>query len=268
MEIKTFLEKLSERTPYNFCDYSDNSIYRRIQKMQDDYRMTLEQMLGKVGEDPSFINKLVDDITVNTTELFRDPDVWSFLYDRLYPQLQKKNKLTFWHAGCSSGQEVYTNMILMHQLGVLDKCRIIGTDINVNMLQKARAGVYAKSFNSSYRNNFDEVMHRIGSKSRFEDYFDIDEANDTISVKDFLKKEPKFYQYDLVTNRLPFAYKVDVVFFRNVMIYFKENLQIKVINTLTERMYQGGSLVLGKRETLPLTFKGRYVKDGLYYTKL
>lgn len=268
MDFKTFLEELSKCSPFNFCDYSENSIFRRIQKMQDDYSLTLEQMIDRVRTDSKFIDKIVDDITVNTTELFRDQEIWVSLYDKVYRSLKRHSVTTFWHVGCSSGQEVYANVILLNEIGLLNNCRVIGSDINVNMLEKARNGVYTYGFNSNYRDNFSEVMKRIGSKSKFEDYFEVDEKNDVIRVKDFIKNVPVFVQQDLVKQAAPFAYKVDVAFLRNVMIYFKDNLQAKVLNMVHEQMYQDGVLVMGKREVPPAQLKNRFMKNGMFYSKL
>lgn len=267
MDFKQFLREFKSRTGYDFCDYSDNSISRRLQKISEESNMTFEQMLAKIVADEGFKNKVIDDITVNTTELFRDPVMWIGLYNTLYKQLPKTPVITFWHVGCSVGLEVYSNLILMHQLGILDKCRSIGTDLNPRVLNIARSGEYAYKFNSYFKVNFDEVMKGCGLSAKFEDYFEIDEASDKMRVKPFILEKPKYYVQNLVQDKAPFPYKVDVVFIRNVMIYFNDKLQNQIMSMIGSKMYDGAALILGKQESLTAQMLTRFTKSGQYYQK-
>ncbi len=267
MDFKAFLEEFNKKTGYDFCDYSVQSITRRLSELQEEYKLTLEEILDKAGGDNTFLLKVVEDITVNTTELFRDPQVWIALHKTVYQNLPK-TKFTMWHVGCSVGLEVYSNLIMLSELGLLDKCRIIGTDINQRVLDVAKTGKYAYKFNTYFKKNFDQVMEGIGSTSKFEDYFDIDEAKDTMQVKIGLRKVPQFIRQNLVEAKAPFAYKVDAVFFRNVMIYFNSKLQTRILNMIHSRMYDGAALIFGKRETLPLTLKNKFKSAGQYYQKI
>ena len=267
MDFKQFLKDFRVRTGYDFCDYSENSISRRLQKISEESGLSFEQMLDKVVGDESFKNKVIDDITVNTTELFRDPVMWVGLYKTLYKQLPKSAVLTFWHVGCSVGLEVYSNLIMMHQLGLLDKCRTIGTDLNPRVLSVARRGEYAYKFNMYFKDNFDAVMEGCGLDAKFEDYFDVDEAHDKMTVKPFLRENPKFFVQNLVQDRAPFPYKVDVVFIRNVMIYFNDKLQNHIMGMISSKMYDGAALILGKQESLTVQMSTRFTKCGQYYQK-
>lgn len=267
MDYKGFLKELKSRTNYDFCDYSDSSISRRLNKFCEDNKMTFEDILDKVSSDSGFLGHLVEEITVNTTELFRDPEVWIALYKTMYNTLPKST-ITFWHIGCSVGLETYSNLILLKELGMLDRCRVIGTDLNPRVLSVAKRGEYAYKFNIYFRDNFDKVMKGIGSSSKFEDYFDIDEAQDIMKVKSSLLLKPKFLCQNLVQDKPPFAYKVDVVFIRNVMIYFNDMLQRKIMTMVNEKLYKNGVVIFGKRESVPLSMKNRYVQSGLYYHKM
>lgn len=267
MDFIQFLKEFKSRTGYDFCDYSTNSISRRLQKISDESGMSLEQMLDKVVDDDAFKNKVVDDITVNTTELFRDPTMWIGLYNTLYKQLPKTPVITFWHVGCSIGLEVYSNLIMMHQLGLLDKCRAIGTDLNPRVLNIARNGEYAYKFNIYFKANFDEVMRGCGLSAKFEDYFDVDEEGDRMRVKPFILEKPKYYVQNLVQDKPPFPYKVDIVFIRNVMIYFNDKLQNQIMSMICSKMYNGGALILGKQESLTAQMVSRFTKSGQYYQK-
>lgn len=267
MDYKEFLAELKVRTNYDFCDYSEQSISRRLDVLREETGLSFEQILYKVASDQTFQGKVVEDITVNTTELFRDPQVWVSLFKTLYKQLPKA-QITFWHVGCSVGLEVYSNLILLNELGMLSRCRVIGVDINQRVLDIARQGRYAYRFNAHFKINFEEVMRGIGSQSQYSDYFDIDEATDTMQVVEKLRQVPNFLRQNLVEAKVPFAYKVDVVFFRNVMIYFNNKLQTKILNMICSRMYNGAALVMGRREQLPLSMLCRFKSAGHYYKKV
>ena len=146
MDYKSFLVALGEKSGYDFSDYSGGSISRRLQKICDETGLSFEQILDRVVSDKPFVKRLVEDITVNTTELFRDPDVWAKLYTTAYRRLPRTG-CTIWHAACSTGLEVYSNLILLNEAGLLGRVRVIGTDINEKVLETARAGEYAYLFN-------------------------------------------------------------------------------------------------------------------------
>src|SRR6056297_664168 len=121
MTYKEYLHLLKEHSPYDFSEYSDNSIFRRIQKVMRDNHVTLEELGVRTRNDKDFVEQVVEDITVNTTELFRDPVVWRYLYDKHLPLYRNNNVINIWVAGCSTGQEVYSLMILLNELGLLAK---------------------------------------------------------------------------------------------------------------------------------------------------
>jgi chemotaxis protein methyltransferase CheR len=267
MTFKDYLIELKKYTPYDFSDYSDNSIYRRIHKIQTDSRLTLEQITELTRTNPIFVEKLVEEITVNTTELFRDPEVWENLFSSLYPSLGRNKTITVWHAGCSSGQEVYSNLILLNELGLLERSRVIATDISQKMLSNAKAGIYPLTFNRNYIDNFNKVLNKNGHKVDFSKYFDVDEANDLLQVKSPILNKAQFIRHNLVNGNPPFAYKVDLLFCRNVLIYFNSALQTKVVQSFHDQMYKGAALVLGNHEALPGYFKAKFSKSGTVYQK-
>lgn len=268
MDAKEFLVQMKSRTGYDFCDYSSLSITRRLEKIFEENGATYEQLLSKLVADKVLLAKVVEDITVNTTELFRDPEVWISLYKTMYQRLPASGPITFWHIGCSVGLETYSSLILLKEVGVLDRVRAFGTDLNPRVINVAKLGRYAYKFNSHFIKNFDEVMKNIGSSSKFEDYFDIDEKADTITVKPFLSAVPKFMQQNLVQDKVPFPYKVDVVFVRNVLIYFNDALQAKVMQMINTKMYDEGMLVLGKQELIPNRYSGQYKQLGFYHKRM
>lgn len=266
--FKGYLEELKKHTPYNFCDYSDNSIQRRIEKVLKDQNMSMSQLLDKTKTDQEFVEKFVDEITVNTTELFRNPSMWEYLFKNIFPTLNSKKSINVWHAGCSTGQEVYSNLIMFNELGLLDKVNVVATDLNQRVINVAKKAEYDLSFNIRYLEAYDSLMKNINAKaSKFDQYFDVDKSLDIIKVKDFISKKPRFKRHDLVEEEIPFYQKFDVIFCRNVLIYFNPELQMKIVRKFYDRLYDGGVLVLGSHEALHGFFKTRFTKHEMVYTK-
>jgi chemotaxis protein methyltransferase CheR len=266
--FKAYLEELKKHTPYNFCDYSDNSIQRRIEKILKDHGMDMDELLHKTKTDEDFVELLVDDITVNTTELFRNPETWVYLYKNIYSKLKSKSSINIWHAGCSSGQEVYSNLILFNEIGLFDKVNVVATDINQKVLRNAQKGEYAYRFNEKYIDIYQSLMNKIcPSAHDFEHYFDIDHDADKMKVKDFLLRKPSFKRHDLVAEDIPFYQKFDVIFCRNVLIYFNTELQLKILRKFFDKLYEGGVLILGSHEALHGFLKTRFIKHGMVYVK-
>lgn len=266
-----FLVELKKYTPYNFLEYSHNSIERRLSKVLNDYAIDMDQLIDRIKIDQPFVEKLVEEITVNTTELFRDPEVWVYLYDKVYPTLKSKKVINIWHAGCSSGQEVYSNMILLKECGLLDKCKIFATDLNQNVLNTAKNGQYKYKFNKKYIDNFAEVVKNLGEKKinpiQFEKYFKIDEEKDTMQIIEDFRMRPDFRRHDLVNVNIPFFHKFDMIFCRNVLIYFNSGLQDRIVKLYHEHMFDGGYLVLGAHENLSGFFKTKYTRELYVYKR-
>jgi chemotaxis protein methyltransferase CheR len=137
-EVYKFLDAIKGVSTYDFSDYSERSFRRRIDKILSDTRMNMPELITKIGRDKDFLERVVKDITVNTTELFRDPDLWITLKYRILPKFRKNKSIFIWHAGCSSGQEIYSMLILLSELDLFDKAKVFATDINTDMLEKSK----------------------------------------------------------------------------------------------------------------------------------
>lgn len=241
---------------YDFTDYSDKSFCRRIEKILLDNNMDLKQLISKIGKDKDFLEQMVKDITVNTTELFRNPEMWQTLRYQILPKFKKNRSIFIWHAGCSSGQEIYSMLILLNELGMLDQAKVFATDINTDMLEIAKSGQYKYRFNLGYLDNFDKVIKE--NPYNFEDkadvpydkYFDIDKTKDTIQMKPFLREKAVFRKHDLVKDGNVFYSKFDIIFCRNVIIYFNNKLQARVIDMFNNSLNHDGYLILGSHESI------------------
>lgn len=254
-DISTFVNTLKELSLYDFTEYSYKSLTRRISKVLVDHNLELQALLELMKRDPEFRESIVCEITVNTTELFRDPVVWQTLRYSILPKFRNSNRLRILHAGCSTGQEVYSMMILLNELGLFEKAEIVGTDINSKALEIAKRGVYNYRFNLNYLDNFDKVIKEIpGSKQLkevpYSNYFSIDKIRDTITVKEFLLKKPLFLWHNLVSPEDPPIGNFDLILCRNVIIYFNFSLQNKLFKYFLNCLFDKGILVLGAHESM------------------
>ena len=268
-EIKTYLKELKKYSQYDFCEYSDSSIYRRINKVLVDHKLSLDELMDKTRTDSLFVENIVQEITVNTTEFFRDPGMWHELYSRHFISLKKKNVVNVWHAGCSSGQEVYSNNVILNEMGLLDKSRIVATDLNNKMLKAAKKGEYNHRYNMKIIDNFNAVINKkkLADKVRFDKYFEFQEDKDIIKVRDFLKANVDFKRHDLVKGELNSYQKFDVIFCRNVLIYFNASLQSRILKRFYDQLTNGGMLILGNHEGLTGFFKTKFIKNGPVFIK-
>lgn len=269
--FRDYLNELKKHTPYDFSEYSDNSINRRLHKILKDYDISMDQLLERTKSDQAFVEKVVEEITVNTTELFRDPDVWTALYDNIYSSLKSKKTINIWHAGCSSGMEVYSNLIILNELGLLERAKVFGTDINARMVAQAKSGKFALQFNKLQLDAFKDSLKKRPiqgvSSIDFDKYFDINRDEDTLIAKDFLRKVPWFVKHDLVNEEIPFYNKFDLIFCRNVLIYFNSSLQSKIFKRFHDQMYAGGCLLLGNHEGMSGFYKTKFSKSGPVFVK-
>jgi chemotaxis protein methyltransferase CheR len=227
---------------------------RRLAKILFDNNLEFIVFLHKIEQNKSFLEKIVKDITVNTTELFRDPPVWNSLRFEILPLFQNQSSVNIWHAGCSTGQEVYSMLILLNEINLLDKSYLYATDLNSDVLEHARSGIYDYRFNLNYLDNFDKVIRQNRSPEStdvdYSKYFMIDEKSDIIKMHTFLTEKPVYKKMDLVRETNPFPLKYDLIVCRNVIIYFNYELQNKVFKLFHDNLNSGGCLILGVHETM------------------
>jgi len=272
-DIQVFVLALKNSSGYDFSEYSEKSLKRRLAKVLMDNKTDLPGLINEIKRNQQFAEKIVKDITVNTTELFRDPPVWQILRYKILPTFRDYKVINIWHAGCSTGQEVYSMMILLNEMGILDKAKIFGTDINGDVLDTARKGFYKYRFNIGYLDNFDKVIKENPfNYEKYNDvpytkYFEIDKSRDFLKMNLFLTEKPVFKKHDLVRDNNIFFNKFDIVFCRNVIIYFNYNLQNKVFNLFQGSIYEGGYLVLGMHETILGPHTASFEKREQVYVK-
>ncbi|MCK4661832.1 MAG: hypothetical protein KAT68_03120 [Bacteroidales bacterium] len=255
-DVSRFIKTIKLVSTYNFADYSEKSFKRRIDKLLIDNKVDVNTLTLKVQKDKEFLEKIIRDITVNTTELFRDPELWITLKYRILPKLKNNKSIFIWHAGCSSGQEIYSMLILLNELEMLEKARVFATDLNTEMLETSKKGTYRYRFNLGYLDNFDKVIKENPynyddvKDVPYDKYFEIDKAKDTLIMNKFLRDKPVYRKHDLVNDKNIFYSKFDLIFCRNVIIYFNNKLQNHVIELFSNNLYRDGYLILGAHESI------------------
>ncbi len=270
-EVKLILTTLKENSEYDLTDYSDKSIQRRMEKVIEDFQVDVPKLVSKIASDETFAKKLVEAISVNTTEFFRDPEVWYQLRYDIYPQLKDLSQINIWHAGCSTGQEVYSNLILLNELGLLEKANIFATDINEKVIKKAKSGEFRYRFNYEQMANFDKVINEhplnydIHRNIPYNKYFDINVKRDLLAVKPFLRDKVLFRQHDLINGDKSFMMKFHLILCRNVLIYFNFPLQKKIIRVFYDNLQQNGFIILGHHESILEPAEFNLKKQKEYY---
>ena len=157
-DIQLFQQVIRAHSAYDFSDYSHTSLRRRLIRLLLEYETDIEGLTRRMKSDPFFMEQIIRKLTVHTTELFRDPEVWIRIGRDLLPNYRDKQRIRIWHPGCSTGQEVYSMMMLLDSMGLLEKTDIYGTDINPDVIETARTGTYKYRFNQSYVENFRKVV--------------------------------------------------------------------------------------------------------------
>lgn len=272
-DYQLFVFALKNSSKYDFSQYSEKSLKRRIMKVQTDHMLSITSLVSKIKNEPDFVEKIIKEITVNTSELFRDPQVWQTIRFTVLPRLKNNNVINIWHAGCSTGQEVYSMLILLNELNLLERARIYATDINTDVMDLARQGEYRYRFNLSYLDNFDKVIKENPynydeyNDVPYDKYFTLDKANDTIRMHPFLREKPVFKKHDLVTENNSMYVKFDLILCRNVIIYFNYNLQCRVLDLFHQNLYDSGNLILGLHETILGAQAFKFQKKGHAYLK-
>lgn len=272
-DLLLFINIIKSSSIYDFSEYSDKSLKRRLAKVLIDQKMDLSNLLVQLKSNPIFLEQVVKDITVNTTELFRDPQIWQVLKYNVLPKLKNQQSINIWHAGCSTGQEVYSMLILLNELGLFEKAKVYGTDINSDVLQVAKKGVYKYRFNINYLDNFDKAIkenpynYEALNDIPYEKYFTIDPVKDVIKMNPFLLEKPIFKKHDLVKDSNLFYVKFDLILCRNVIIYFNYELQNKVFELFYNNLYPNSYLILGMHESILGPYSSRFEKNGHFYLK-
>ncbi len=243
VEIRLLLEGVQEVYGYDFRDYAAASIKRRLtQWLSESEFDTYSQAQGRLLREPELFFSLLQGITVNVTEMFRDPSFFRVLREQVIPFLKTYPFVKIWHAGCATGEEAYSMAILLNEEGMAGRYRMYATDIDEVVLQKAAEGVMPMTEMQKYTRNY----QKAGGTASFADYYTARYDRAILSAD--LKKNIVFAPHNLAVDA-EFG-EMNMVLCRNVMIYFKPALKERCLRLFDNSLLPGGFLCLGLKETL------------------
>lgn len=254
IEVALLLEAIYQKYGYDFRQYSQAHINRRISnRLLLSGINTISEMQVKVLHDEAFASLLLQDLSITVTEMFRDPEFYKALREKVIPILKTYSFIKIWHAGCSTGEEAYSMAILLKEEGLYDRTTIYATDFNQLALDKAKEGIFPNSLMKEYTVNY----QRAGGKEFFSDYYMSD--YDMAIMDQSLKKRIVWANHNLVTDSV-FA-EANMILCRNVLIYFNRSLQNKVQRLFADSLVNGGILALGTKESLRFSdFESSYTE--------
>ncbi|MGD2199062.1 CheR family methyltransferase [Lysinibacillus fusiformis] len=243
LEIDLLLEAIYRLSGYDFRQYNRSSISRRIfNRMRINSIPTISRVQEKVIHDQEFLEQLLNDFSINVTEMFRNPSFFKAFREKVIPALRDYQEIRIWHAGCATGEEVYSMAILLQEEGLIDKAVIYATDMNEQVLEKAKKGVFPIHKMQAYTKNY----MLAGGAHAFSEYYKTDYQYAYFHPT--LLKNIIFAQHNLVTDQS--FNEFHVVLCRNVLIYFSPQLQSQVHHLFYESLSDNGFLCLGDKETL------------------
>lgn len=241
--VETLLSDVLEVYGYDFTGYSRASLKRRIVRLFElDGFVSFAEFRYKIRSDAGYYKRFLEQITINVTEMFRDPEFYQFLRSEILPRLGTYPFIRIWIAGCSTGEEAYSVAICLKELNLLQKSLIYATDINAAVLETASQAIIPMSKIKMYTENYLES----GGKEQFSDYYT---ANYSLGkLQDELKQKIIFSTHNLVTDNS--FNEFQLILCRNVIIYFDRPLQKKVFELFANSLEKFGYLALGTKETL------------------
>jgi chemotaxis protein methyltransferase CheR len=262
IELALLLEAVFRRYGFDFREYAPASLRRRVwRRVHAEGLSTISGLTDRLLHDPATMERLLLDLSINVTAMFRDPTFYEAFREQVVPLLRTYPYTRIWVAGCSTGGEVYSLAILLEEEGLYERTRIYATDINESVLERARAGVFPLDKMQEYTQNY----IRAGGTHAFSEYYVA--AYDDAQFKRTLIDNVVFAQHNLVSDRS--FNEFHVVVCRNVMIYFDKRLQDHVHELFYESLVNFGILALGHKESIRFSpYERRYeeldVDEKLY----
>lgn len=243
IELELLLEGLWRRYGYDFRQYARAAIKRRIKLAAEVFSCpNFSELQAKLLHDPATFKRFVTNITVNVSEMFRDPPFFQRIRTVVVPILRTYPSLKIWVAGCSTGEEAYSLAILLHEAKLLERTVIHATDINEHVLESARAGIYRLDHIKSYAVNY----QRYGGQESLAHYYTA--RYEHAILRPFLREHLAFSVHNLVTDHV-FG-EMNMILCRNVMIYFNNELKNRVLGLFFDSLCPNGFLCLGMKEAL------------------
>lgn len=243
IELELFLDALHRRYGYDFRHYARASLKRRVHNvLAKTGCQRVSDLIPLILWNAELAHTVISDFSITVTEMFRDPDFYRSVRQSVVPYLETYPFFKIWVAGCATGEEVYSLAILLQEEGLYDRAKIFATDISDVAIKKAQDGIYPLKGIQQYTANYQQA----GGKLSFSNYYHAEYGSAIINQP--LKANITFANHNLVSDGV-FS-EVQLIFCRNVLIYFDRVLQNWVLTTLTESLSHGGFLCLGTKEAL------------------
>ena len=244
VEVNLLLSALHERYGYDFNGYARASLKRRLLALTHHFKVTqLSQLIPLILYDENIAQTVIHQISVPTSEFFRDPWVWQYLRTTIFPKLSSFPRINIWQAGCGHGQEAYSLAILLYEMGLLNRSHIFSSDINSSFIEQAQTGCWALRHKQQWQDNY---VLTGGHNNQFTEFFF--STRTTLCIRDQFKQNIEFVLHNLVNDDV--FKEVQLVMCRNVLLYFGNTLQERVVNLFTRSLERGGYLLLGCGENI------------------
>lgn len=242
-QVEMLLNDVLEAHGYDFLEYSHASIKRRITRLYSlDSFVSFAEFRYAVKTDKQYFKRFLEEITVNVTEMFRDPTFYKSLRNDVLPVLGTYPFIRIWVAGCSTGEEAYSLAILLKELNLLNKSLIYATDINPSVLEKAKKGMFPLNYLKGYSENYVQS----GGLKDFSSYYTANYS--LVKFDESLSNKMIFSTHNLVSDHS--FNEFQLILCRNVLIYFDKDLQHKVFHLFDNSLEKLGFLALGSKESL------------------
>jgi chemotaxis protein methyltransferase CheR len=253
-EFKELLESIRFVYGYDFTDYAEASVKRRVDHFMNARKITELDKLGKIIlQDEKVFEEFVQELSVTVTEMFRDPFFYKSLREKVLKRLATYPFIKVWIAGCATGEEIYSMAIVLEEEGLLNRSVIYATDINQNSLQVAREGIYSLEHMKAYTDNY----QKAGGTRSFSEYYKA--KYNSVMFDKSLKQNIVFAAHNLAVDRS--FNEFQLIICRNVLIYFNQQLQNKVISLFYDSLCHFGFLGLGNKESLLFSDRLKFFEE-------
>lgn len=241
-ELTELVHLIKKVHGFDFSQYSKASYKRRVTRVMQLKKLSFYDLKHQLINDEVFFNEFLKEITVNVTEMFRDPFFFKAINDQVLPYLSSYQYIKVWSAGCSSGEEVYSLAILLHEAGLAEKSFIYGTDVNAQVISDARKGIYPLHKLKKYADNY----LASGLSGTLTDHFTL--MYDAATVKQQYKQHTLFSEHNLISDQV--FNEFQMITCRNVFIYFEAQLQERILDLFYRSLCPFGFLCLGSKEAI------------------
>lgn len=241
-DLNELIRIINKRFGFDFSHYSKASLKRRFERLIEINNNNFFDLKSRIINDNNYIRNIINEVTVNVTEMFRDAGLYKSLTTYILPYLSSFQQIKVWHAGVSTGEELYSFSIVFKEHNLYDRSFFYGTDINEEVLKEAKEGIYSLRKMKSYAENY----AKVGLYSSFSNYYTVN--YDHAIMSNAIKKNALFSIHNLNSDGVFNEFQLVVC--RNVLIYFDQELQDKVINLMIDSLCPLGFLCLGSKESI------------------